>query len=86
MFHAGYQIPIVRSFRIIPVIGMAGVGEVTTDGSDYDFSGTTVNNKVSTNLKYKLDYGAHLVFRHRKLIVNVGATKYTVLGGLGLEF
>lgn len=86
LFHAGYQIPIVRSFRVIPVVGMAGIGEVTTDGSDYEIDGTTVENKVSSDLKYKLDYGAHFVYNHRKLIVKVCATRYTVAGGIGLEF
>ena len=86
LVHAGYQIPIVKSFRIIPVVGVAGVGEVVTNGYDYEFPNTTVENKVTSSLKYKFDYGAHLVFKHRKLIVNVGATRYTVLGGLGLEF
>lgn len=87
MFHVGYQVPIVKAFRIIPVLGMTGVGEVTTDGYDYTFSDTDqVYNKVSTEIKYKFDYGATLVVNHRSLIINLGATRYTLTGGIGLEF
>ncbi len=92
MFHAGYQIPVVKAFRIIPVLGMVGVGEAHTDGYDWDFTydaygrPTGMTNKVTTELEYKFDYGAHLVFNHRKLIVNLGVTRHTLLGGIGLEF
>lgn len=86
VLQAGYQIPIVKAFRIIPVIGMAGVGEACTDGGDWSVDNGQINNKVTSSLKYKFDYGAHVVFRHRKLIINLGATRYTLLGGLGLEF
>lgn len=83
---AGYQIPIVKSFRIIPVIGMTGVGETKTDGWNWSVNHGQINNRVSSDLKYRFDYGAHLVFKRRKLIINLGATRYTLLGGLGLEF
>ena len=83
---AGYQIPVVSSFRIIPVIGVIGIGEAHTDGWDWTVDNGQVNNKASSVIKYKFDYGAHMVFKHRKLIINLGATRYTLLGGLGLEF
>lgn len=92
MFQFGYQIPVIKSLRVIPVIGVAGVGEVQTDGYDwklsYDAFGnlTGIDNKVATSIKYKFDYGAHLVFNHRKLIVNLGVTRHSLFGGIGLEF
>lgn len=87
LIHAGYQIPITKSFRIIPVAGMAGAGEVVTDGADWDVSQNgTINNKTIQDIKYKFDYGAHLVYNHRKLIINLAATRYTLFAGIGLEF
>lgn len=87
MVQAGYQIPIVKAFRVIPVVGVAGIGETVTDGYTYYYNNSPyVINKVSSDIKYKFDYGAHFVFNHRKLIVNLSATRYTLLGGLGLEF
>lgn len=87
LIHTGYQIPIIKSFRIIPIVGVAGAGEVTTDGADWNISQDgTIHNKTTQDLKYKFDYGAHLVYNHRKLIINLVASKHTVLGGIGLEF
>lgn len=87
MIQIGYQIPLVKSVRVIPIIGIAGVGEVHTDGYDYDISHSgTVHNKVTNDLKYKFDYGVRVVFNHRKLIINLAASRYTLSGGIGLEF
>lgn len=86
MFRVGYQIPIVRAIRITPIIGMTGVGEATTDGYDYTVDNGYIQNEVSTDLKYKFDYGGSLTFSHRKLIVNLAVTRYTLIGGIGLEF
>ncbi len=63
MFQFGYQIPVIKSLRVITVIGVAGVGEVQADGYDwklsYDAFGnlTGIDNKVTTSIKYKFDYG-----------------------------
>lgn len=84
--HAGYQIPIVKSFRVIPVIGVIGVGEAHTNGYDWNYSHGQINNKVSVDMTHKFDYGAHLVFSHRKLIINALLTRHAFLGGIGLEF
>ncbi len=87
VIHAGYQIPITKSLRIIPVVGMAGAGEIITDGADWDISQDgTINNKETQDMVYKFDYGAHLVYNHRKLIINVAASRYTIFAGVGLEF
>lgn len=87
LIHAGYQIPITKSFRIIPVAGMAGAGEIVTDGSDWNISQDgTINNKMTRDMTYKFDYGAHLVYNYRKLIINLAASRYTVFAGIGFEF
>lgn len=87
LIQTGYQIPITKSFRIIPVVGMAGAGEVITDGADWDISQSgTINNKTIQDIKYKFDYGTHLVYNRRKLIINLAASKHTVFAGIGLEF
>lgn len=86
MAHLGYQIPIVKAFRIIPVVGVAGAGTSYTDGYDWNVSHGQINNKTSTDMSYRFDYGAHLVFNHRKLMINVGVSRYIVSGCIGLEF
>ncbi|EKJ91826.1 hypothetical protein QR305_02085 [Bacteroides finegoldii] len=87
LIHVGYQIPITKSFRFIPVVGMAGAGEIVTDGSDWNISQNgTINNKMTRDMTYKFDYGAHLVYNHRKLIINLSASRYTIFAGIGLEF
>ena len=46
--HIGYQIPIVKNLRFIPVIGYAKIAYGTTDGSDYTISDSgIVHNKFS---------------------------------------
>lgn len=46
--HIGYQIPIVKNLRFIPVIGYAKIAYGTTDGSDYTISDSgVVHNKFS---------------------------------------
>lgn len=84
--HFGYQIPIVKAFRIIPAVGIAGAGTTTTDGYDWEISQGQINNKTYKEMSYRFDYGIHLVYNHRKLILNIGASRYAVTGCIGLEF
>lgn len=88
IIHAGYQIPITKVIRIIPVIGTSGAGEEITDGYDYNISHNgTIHNKTYNDIKYKFDFGAHLVLNpYKKLIVNLAGTKYTLYAGVGFEF
>lgn len=87
ILHAGYQIPITQSFRIIPVIGVAGAGSVETNGYDWDVSDTgVIHNKTTEDMSYKFDYGAHLVYSYKHLVVNLAVSRYTVFGGVGIEF
>lgn len=87
ILHAGYQIPITQAFRIIPVVGMAGAGTVKTDGYDWDVSDTgVIHNKTTEDMSYRFDYGAHFVYSYKHLIVNLAISRYTVFGGVGMEF
>ena len=42
--------------------------------------------KTRLKLKYRFDYGIHFVFNHRALIVNAAVTRYTIFGGIGIQF
>ena len=57
--HIGYQIPIVKNLRFIPVIGYAKIAYGTTDGSDYTISDSgVVHNKFSEKKSVSgLDFG-----------------------------
>ncbi len=83
MVQAGYQIPVVRAFRFIPVVGTAAAGRTV-----YDREKKSEDGRPESRLKmnYRFDYGVHFVYNHRKLIVNAAITRYTVFGGVGIEF
>lgn len=89
----GYQIPVVKAFRVIPVVGTAALGKIAYkrdyDGDnnaneDKSDGGTSANTKL--DMRYKFDYGAHFVFNYRKLVFNAAITRYIVFGGIGVEF
>lgn len=85
--HAGYQIPINKVIRIIPVVGISGAGEVLTDGYDYEISNGTIQNETYSDIKCKFDFGAHFVINpYKKLIINWAWTRYTLYAGVGFEF
>lgn len=88
VLHTGYQIPIVKSLRIIPIVGFSKVAYGTTDGSDYDISDSgTVHNKFSESKAISgLDFGGIVVINIKKLNINLALTKYTILGGIAMEF
>ena len=85
MLQAGYQIPVVKAFRVIPVVGFAAVGKIVYDPEGKPL-GDGVTDKTRLDMKYRFDAGAHFVFNYRRLIVNAAITRYTVFGGLGIEF
>lgn len=84
--HLGYQVPIIKAFRIIPVVGIAGSGRTVTDGYDWEVSQGQIENKTYKEMSYRFDYGVHFVYNHRKLVVNIGASRYVFTGCVGLEF
>lgn len=86
--HIGYQIPIVKNLRFIPVIGYAKIAYGTTDGSDYTISDSgIVHNKFSEKKSVSgLDFGGIAVINVKKVNINLAFTKYSILGGIALEF
>lgn len=84
--HVGYQIPIARGFRIVPKLGVAGTGTVTTYGDDWSISHGSIKNETSTDMTLYFDYGVNVVFNHRKLLITLGISRCTYTGGIGLEF
>lgn len=86
MVQLGYQLPVTRSFRIIPVVGTAAVGKIVYDMEDAHLRAADDPQKTRLDMSYRFDAGVHLVFNYRKLIVNAAITRYTVFGGIGVEF
>lgn len=95
-FHVGYQIPFHKykdvSIRLIPVIGYASIQKGYTDGGDWSVeSGDIYNGFHITEEKGGFDYGAALAFQSKDDKIGyynlyIGATKYTIWLGLGVEF
>ena len=79
--HIGYQIPIVKNLRFIPVIGYAKIAYGTTDGSDYTISDSgIVHNKFSEKKSVSgLDFGGIAVINIKKVNINLAFTKYSTL-------
>lgn len=86
MIQAGYQIPVVRAFRIIPVVGTAAVGKIVYDTEGQENAKPGDDPKTRLDMRYRFDGGVHFVFNWRRLIVNAAITRYTAFGGIGIEF
>ena len=78
--HIGYQLPITRTVRIIPIIGAADCGTVTVNGAQWHFE----NGQIHNDTKYNgdggggLDYGGILVIHHKKWNFSAAYTNHTV--------
>lgn len=86
MVQVGYQIPVVKQFRIIPVVGTAAVGKIVYDLENQAARKPGDPEKTKLDMKYHFDAGVHFVFNYRALIINAAITRYTVFGGIGVEF
>lgn len=86
MIQAGYQIPVVKAFRIIPVVGTAAVGKIVYDTEGQENAKPGDDPKTRLSMRYRFDGGVHFVFNWRRLIVNAAITRYTAFGGIGVEF
>lgn len=87
VFHGGYQIPIATGFRVIPVVGYYTIGTTSTDGYDWKVTSTGISNKTSTSIKSKgVDYGGVLVFNSKHTNFYAGCTRYTLYGGIAIQF
>jgi hypothetical protein len=84
--HAGYQIPITKAIRIIPLIGYSRVSLGYTDGSNYTINNGIHNHFETTDKTDGLDYGGSLVFNHKMLVITASYTTHTAFGSIGVEF
>lgn len=84
--HVGYQIPISKAFRIIPIIGYSNISTGVTDGWDWSAGNSGVHNKYEADHSIsRFDYGGVIVFKYKKAVFNIGATRSCLYGGIGIE-
>ena len=78
--HIGYQLPITKTVRFIPIIGAADCGTVTVNGAQWHFE----DGHIVNDTKYNgyggggLDYGGILVIHHKKWNFSATYTNHTV--------
>lgn len=85
--HLGYQIPITKTVRIVPLLGYTSVQEGTTDGGKWSVSNGRINNSFSADNEVSgFDYGGMLVFNYKFINFNAAVTRYAVYGGVSFEF
>lgn len=85
--HAGYQLPVTKSFRVIPVVGYYRSGETVTDGSRWTSTSSGIrNSSYNEDAAKGFDYGAVLVYNYKMLNVYGACTRGAVYGGVGIEF
>ena len=85
--HLGYQIPIRRWLRLIPLVGYCKVSEGETDGSDYYLDDSGVHNKFVANWSDGgVDFGGMMVLHFGVFNIYLGGTTSSAYGGLGFEF
>lgn len=92
--HAGYQIPILKWLRIMPLAGYTQTNEGVTDGKslnyDYDSDGGSswyhdYTVTPGSRLHY-FNYGAGLSVQPSKWFsINLIASRYALYGGIGLD-
>ena len=87
VFHVGYQLPVTKSFRVIPVIGYYTLGSTTTDGYDWKVTSSGISNKTSTSIDSRgVDYGGILVLNSRHVNFYGACTTHALYGGVAYQF
>lgn len=85
-FHAGYQIPIVKALRIVPMVGYSHVSEGTTDGSSWNVGNSGIVNSYRPKTKNNgFDYGAMVVVNIKKVNIDIAVTRHAIFGGVAME-
>lgn len=87
--HVGYQIPITRWLRIIPMLGYGEVSGGVTNSYDtrYDYrEDSWVNHYEPDWRTYGLDPGASLVLNFGIVNLYLTATQWSACAGIGIEF
>lgn len=92
-FHAGYQIPVFKNVRFIPIIGYTKIGRVDVDG--YNWHATTngiVNSTTEVYRKSGFDAGLIVSFATNQRYLycprfkaNIGATIHQISASIGIE-
>lgn len=86
-FHLGYQLPVTKTFRVIPVVGYYTLGNTTTDGYDWTVTSTGISNKTSTSVDTKgIDYGGVLVLNSKHVNFYAACTRHALYGGVAYQF
>lgn len=86
-FHGGYSFDVAKNFRLIPIIGYTKISRGETDGSDWGVSNSGIENKYNETASISgLDFGGVAVYDLNGFIIDVSATKYSLMAGIGVEF
>ena len=87
MFHAGYQLPLTKWLRVIPIIGYSHYASGTTDGSNYHVTSNGIHNEFTADESFsKFDYGTAAVFNMNHINLQATITRYSWYLGVGYEF
>jgi hypothetical protein len=87
VFHAGYQLPLTKVVRIIPIVGYYTLGKTTTDGYDWEVTNNGISNKTYTSTDSKgIDYGGILVLNSKHVNFYGACTKHSLYGGIAFQF
>ena len=86
--HIGYQLPITKTVRIIPIIGFADWGTATVDGVHWSIIDGHVHNETNYNPDGGdgLDYGGILVIHHKKWNFSAMYTNHSVILGAAITW
>ena len=91
--HAGYQIPVLKWLRLMPIVGYVQTNEGITDGTSLNISAgdeTTTwyhdyNVTPGSRLHY-FNYGGGLSIQPCKWFsINLMASRYAIYGGIGVD-
>lgn len=85
--HFGYQIPVLKAFRLIPVVGYFRVGHTTTDGSDWTIRNGNIHNATSISSDVDgFDYGGIAVFNINRINIYGAYTRHCLYGAIAYQF
>lgn len=87
IFHLGYQVPLTKWLRIVPMAGYAYDASGTVDGYNWSCGYNGIHNKFNVDEQVSgFDYGAALVFNIKHVNISGTYTKYNWYVGIGYEW
>lgn len=85
--HVGYQIPITRYVRIIPLVGYGEINEGITNGYKYSVDKNGIHNSYKADWRHGgFDAGGSVCVNIGFVSFYVTGTIWSVSGGVGIEF